>query len=73
MNYLRTIVNRDGHPIKHVCRSQDAPEPTLNPDFLDNYVAMAPLVGEVFTIDSAEVLTLIVMLTAGNEIAEEKI
>ena len=73
MNYLRTIVGRDGHPIKYVCRSQDAPDPTPNPDFLDDYVAMAPLIGEAFTIDSAEVLTLIVMFIAGNETAEAKI
>ena len=44
-----------------------------NPDFIDDYVAMANLTGEAFTIDSAEVYTLIVKYIAGNTTAEAKI
>ena len=73
LNYLRTIPGRDGVPLKYICRKSDTPIPTPNPDFLDDYVAMAPLTGEAFTIDAAEVYTLIVKFIAGNELAESKI
>ena len=59
--------------MKYVCRAKDAPNPTPNADFLDDYVAMAPMVGEAFTIDSSEVFTLLVKFIAGNETAEAKI
>ena len=73
MNYLRTIPGRDGHPLKYLCMDSDTPDPTAHTDFLDDYVAMSPLVGEAFTIDSAEVFILIVKFIAGNETAEAKI
>ena len=69
LNYLRTIPGRDGHPLKYICREFDNP----NPDFIDDYVAMAPFNGEAFVIDSSEVLTLIVKFIAGDETAEAKI
>ena len=73
LNYLRTIPGRDGHPLKYICREFDNPNPIPNPDFIDDYVAMAPFNGEAFVIDSSEVLTLIVKFIAGDETAEAKI
>lgn len=73
LNYLRHIPGRDGVPLKYICRANDAPDPTPNPDFIDDYVSMAPLRGEAFVIDAAEVHTLIVNFITGNETAEVKI
>ena len=42
-------------------------------DFLDDYIAMAPLAGEAFATDAAEVMTYIVSFVAGNITAESKI
>jgi hypothetical protein len=47
--------------------------PTPHADFIDNYVDMAPLNGEAFTIDAADVHTYIVNFVAGNETAEAKL
>jgi len=72
INYLRTIVDKDEHHVRYVCKPQDVPEPSHSSDFFENYVAMAPLTGEPSTIDSVEVLTLIINFIAGNETAEAK-
>jgi hypothetical protein len=48
-------------------------DPTPNNDFLDDYVSMAALDGEAFSIDSANVHTFIVNFMAGNDTAETKI
>ena len=50
----------------------DTPDPSLNPDFLDDYVAMAPLSGPLLVVDASEVHTYIVSLTAGNSTAKAK-
>jgi hypothetical protein len=73
LNYLRTMPGRDGVPLKYVCRINEAPDPNPNGDFLDDYVAMAALDGEAFTIDAADVHTFIVNFISGNETAEAKI
>jgi hypothetical protein len=73
LNYLRTIPGRDGVPLKYVCRMNDAEDPTPNADFLDDYVAMAPLIGEAFAIDAVDVHTFIVNFISGNDTAEAKI
>ena len=71
---MRTIPGRDGVPLKYICRESDIPDPTPNNDFLDDYVMMAHVgTGEAYTIDAAEVHTLIVKFIAGNETAEIKI
>jgi hypothetical protein len=70
---LRTIAGRDGIPLKYVCCTNDAEDPTPNADFLDDYVAMTPLVREAFTIDAADVPTFIVNFISGNNTAEAKI
>jgi hypothetical protein len=53
LNYLRSMPGRDGVPLKYVCRENDAPDPTLHADFLDDYINMAPLTGEAYVIDAA--------------------
>ena len=53
-NYLRTIPGRDGVPLSYITRVSDGINPTPNPDFIDDYVAMAALSGEAFVIDSSE-------------------
>ena len=73
LNYLHIIPGRDGHPLKYICGSNDASDPSPNEDFLDDYIAMAPLTGEAFNIDAGEVFTLLVNFIAGNETAEAKI
>ena len=72
-NYLRTIPGRDGVPLSYITRISDAPDPTPHPDFIDDYVAMASLTGEAFTIDLAEVHTLIIKYITGNSTAEAKV
>lgn len=73
LNYLRSIPGRDGVPLKYICRKDDAPDPTPCNDFLDEYVNMAPLTGEAYTIDAAQVHTFIVNFISGNPQAETKI
>jgi hypothetical protein len=73
LNYLRAIPGRNGVPLKYVCRPFDGPDPTPHPDFLDDYIAMAPLGGDAFAIDAAEVHTYLVNFIAGNNTAETKI
>ena len=41
-------------------------------DFINEYVDKAPLVGQPFTTDAAEVHTYIGRLTSGNTVAEAK-
>jgi hypothetical protein len=57
----------------HICRTSERSDPTPNVDFLDDHVSMAPLHGEAFTIDAADVHTYLVNFVAGNEMAEAKI
>ena len=74
LNYLRLIPGRDGVPLNYVCRDSEEADPTPNIDFIDDYVMMAPInEGEAYTIDAAEVHTLIVKFITGNETAEMKI
>ena len=74
LNYLRLLPGRDGVPLNYVCRESDERNPTPNVDFIDDYVMMAPIHhGEAYTIDAAEVHTLIVKFITGNETAEMKI
>ena len=74
VNYIRTMPGRDGEPLKYICRDKDEADPTMNEDFLDDYVAMAPLTGESYhTIDSVQVHTFLVNFVSGNDIAEAKI
>ena len=72
-NFLRSIPGKDGVPLKYICRDNDMPDPTPHVDFLEDYVAMAPLTGEAYAVDVAEVHTYLVNFIAGNTTAESKI
>jgi hypothetical protein len=74
LNYLRSIPGRDGIPLKYIRRETDTPNPIVtNANFLDNYVTMAPLEGDSFAIDTAQLHTLLVNFIAGNDTAKAKI
>jgi hypothetical protein len=51
-----SIPGRDGLTLKYICRNKDKDEAheTPNDDFLDDYVAMAPLAGDSFAIDTVQ-------------------
>ena len=70
INYLRLIPGRDGVPLSYIVSVNDNSDPKKNQDFLDNYVAMAPLEGESFKIDAAAVHTILMNLIVGHEEAE---
>ena len=72
-NFLRSIPGKDGVPLKYICRDNDMVDPTPHDDFLDDYIAMAPLTGKAFTVAAAEVHTYLVNFIAGNTTAESKI
>jgi hypothetical protein len=74
INYLRSIPGRDGIPLKYICRENDAAEPLIvNDDFLDDYVANAPLEGDSYAIDTVQVHTFLLNFVSGNDTAEAKI
>ena len=73
MNYLPCISGRDGVPLKYICRTNEDPDPTPHADFMDDYMSMAPLHGESFTIDASTVHTFIVNFISRNDTAEAKI
>ena len=59
--------------MKYICREKDEADATPNEDFLDDYVAMAPLDGESYAIDTVQVHTFLVNFVSGNDTAEAKI
>jgi uncharacterized membrane protein YgcG len=73
LNYIRTMPGRDGVPLKYICRDADEPDCTPNEDFLDDYVAMAPLEGNAYAIDTMQVHTFLVNFVSGNDTVEAKI
>ncbi len=74
INYLRSIPGRDGIPLKYVCRDNDeADGATMNEDFLDDYVASAPLRGNLYAIDTVQVHTFPLNFVTRNDTAEAKI
>ena len=70
IEYLNQVPGRNGVPLKYVIRDNDIPDPTPKPNFLEEYVAMAPLTGEAYIADSTEVLSIINKLIVGNDTAE---
>jgi hypothetical protein len=70
---LRAIPGRDGVPLKYVCRTNPLPDPTLQRDFIDEYINCAPLQGEAYVIDSSQVYTFLASFVVGNPQAETKI
>ena len=73
LNYIRAIPGRDGIPLKYICRDRDEVDLATNEDFLDDYIARAPLVGDSYAIDSVQVHTFLVNFVSGNDTAEAKI
>jgi hypothetical protein len=74
INYLRSIPERDGIPLKYICRENDAAEPlAARDDFLDDYVVNAPLEGDSYAIDTVQVHTFLLIFVSGNDTAEAKI
>lgn len=71
--YLRRLAGRDGVPLSYVVRANDAGDPTPRPNFLDEYVANAPLNGEAFVIDNERVANILIGLIVGNSEAETKV
>ena len=63
----------DGILLKYVCREKDVPDDTPNDDFLDDYIAMAPLNGDSYAIDTMQVHTFLANFVSGNDTAEAKI
>lgn len=73
INYLRLIPGRDGIPLSYICRENDDPDPTPQPDFLDEYVNIAPLTGDAYEIDNLEVMTYLMKYITDNETAESTV
>ena len=73
LNYIRAIPGRDGVPLKYICRDKEGAEETESEDFLDDYVAMAPLTGNSYAMDTSQVHTFLVNFVSGNDTAEAKI
>jgi Reverse transcriptase (RNA-dependent DNA polymerase) len=74
MNYLRSIPGRDGVPLKYICRDKDEVDAlATHDDFLDDYVASAPLRGNAYAIDTVQVHTFLLNFVTGNDTAEAKI
>lgn len=73
LNFLRAIPGRNGVPLSYICREYDeAAQHNPNIDFMENYIEQAPLYGDAFNIDAAEVHTYLINFTSGNDTAEIK-
>ena len=70
-NYVRLIPATYGQPLSYVIRDNDAPDPTPQETFLDEYVLMAPLHGEAYANDNATLHSLLKPFVAGNREAED--
>ena len=66
------LPGRDGVPLKYIFHENDIPNPTTNAGFLYDYINMAPLTGEAYVINSAQVHTIIVNFIPVNKTAEVK-
>jgi hypothetical protein len=74
LNYLRSIPGSDGIPLRRVCRDKDEVDITVeNEDFLDNYVASAPLEGNLYAFGTVQEHTFKLNFVTGNDTAEAKI
>ena len=74
LNYLRSIPGRDGIPLKYICRETDEADVTTeHEDFLDDYVASAPLEGNSYAIDTVQVHTFLLNFVSGNDTMDMKL
>ena len=72
VNFLRAIPGRTGIPLSYIIRHENVTPRNTYSDFIDEYVDRAPLTGQAYTTDAAEVHTYIVKFTSGNAVAEAK-
>ena len=70
LNYLRCIPGRHGVPLLYITRENESPDPTPRADYLENYIANAPLKGDAFMSDSDQVHVYLINFTAQNDEAE---
>ena len=74
INFLRAIPGVTGIPLSYIIRNNDnAADEDASLQFLDNYVNMAPLTGEAYDADNAEVHTYLIHFVSGHSVAEAKI
>ncbi len=74
LNYLRSIPGRDGVPLKYICRAKDEADMiAVSDNFLDDYIAAAPLSGNAYAINTVQVHTFLLNFVTGNDTAEAKI
>ena len=73
INFLRAIPGRSGVPLSYVFRPENVDIHLFYGDFINEYVDKAPLLGQSYQTDSAEVHTYIVKFTSGNPVEEEKL
>ena len=70
INFLRDIPGRNGIPLSYICRPVSTIIPTKGyGDFIDEYVDKAPLDGQAYLTDAAEVHTYIIKFASGNTLA----
>ena len=69
INLLREIIRRNVVPLSYLCRPTNMQAKAVYKDFIDEYIDKAPLVGQAFTTDAAEVHTYIVRFASENMVA----
>ena len=73
INFLKAITGRNGLPLSYVCRENDQAIPhDPNLDYLDNYINQAPLYGDAYSTDAAELHTYLINFMSNNHTAEVK-
>ena len=61
LNFLKAIPGRNGVPLSYVCRENEQALPyDPNVDNLENYINQAPLYGDAFSTDAADVHTYLI-------------
>ena len=61
INYLRSILGRDGVPLSNFIRDSIQPDLTQSEDFIDECVSMIPIgCSKIYGIYKAEIQTLLV-------------
>ena len=73
INFLRSLPGRHGIPLAYICRDNEAPIVDSGANMLEDYKNRAPLNGEAFGIDAAEVHTYIIKFISGNTVAEARV
>ena len=73
INFLHAIPGSNGITLSYICRPASAIVPTTGyGDFIDEYVDKAPLTGQSYLTDAAEVHMYIIKFTSENPVVEAK-